>query len=152
MVSTMKIVDTKKVAVRAGSTLGVRVNRTGRRTYTLEYKHGVVRQCCEPGVSIAGVALAHGINANLLRRWIVNQDCAVAGPIPESRAVLLPVSVERMAPATEPPGDAGVSPAAKCGRSGTATVEIELYGARIHLRGGVDAQALQAVLDVLSRR
>lgn len=25
---------------------------------------------CRPGVSIAGVALANGINANLLRRWV----------------------------------------------------------------------------------
>ena len=31
MVSTMKIVDTKKAALRSGSTDGVRVNRTGRR-------------------------------------------------------------------------------------------------------------------------
>ena len=33
-----------------------------------------------------------------------------------------------------------------------ATIEIELYGARIHLRGGVDAQALRSVLDVLAQR
>ena len=29
--------------------------------------------------------------------------------------------------------------------------EIELYGARIRLCGGVDTEALQAVIDVLSR-
>jgi len=33
-----------------------------------------------------------------------------------------------------------------------ATIEIELYGARIHLHGGVDAQALRSVLDVLAQR
>ena len=71
--STMKIVDTKKAALRSRSSAGVRVHRTGRRTYTLEYKRGVVRQCREPGVSVAGVALAHGINANLVRRWMVRQ-------------------------------------------------------------------------------
>ncbi len=26
--------------------------------------------CQQPGASIAGVALAHGINANLVRRWL----------------------------------------------------------------------------------
>ena len=152
MVSTMKIVDTKKAALRSGSTAGVRVNRTGRRTYTLEYKRGVVRQCGEPGVSVAGVALAHGINANLVRRWMVSQGRTLTGPIAESRAVLLPVSVQRMARAHETRGDDGVSAATKLRCAVTATIEIELYGARIHLRGCVDAQALQAVLDVLSQR
>ena len=152
MVSTMKIVDTKKAALRSGSTDGVRVNRTGRRTYTLEYKRGVVRQCGEPGVSVAGVALAHGINANLVHRWMVSQGRTLAGPMAESRAVLLPVSVQRVAPAHETRGDEGVSAATKQRRAGTAEIEIELYGARIHLRGGVDAQALDVVLDVLSRR
>ena len=152
MVSTMKIVDTKKAALRSGSTDGVRVNRTGRRTYTLEYKRGVVRQCGKPGVSVAGVALAHGINANLVRRWMVSQGRTLAGPMAESRAVLLPVSVQRVARAHGAPGEDGVSAATKQRRAGTAAIEIELYGARIHLRGGVDAQALQAVLVVLSRR
>ena len=40
-----------------------------RRRYTLEFKQQLVDQCL-PGVSVAGVALANGINANLLRRWI----------------------------------------------------------------------------------
>ena len=35
------------------------VNRTERRTYTQKYKRAVVRECDEPGVSVAGVALAH---------------------------------------------------------------------------------------------
>ena len=69
MVSTMKIVDTKKAALKSGSTSGVRVNRTGRRTYTAEYKRNLVQECSEPGVSVAGVALAHGINANQLHKW-----------------------------------------------------------------------------------
>jgi hypothetical protein len=35
---------------------------------------------------------------------------------------------------------------------GEATIEIELYGARIHLRGGVDVQMLRSVLAVLAQR
>ncbi|MDZ4782932.1 MAG: transposase [Planctomycetia bacterium] len=54
----MKIMDTKKAAPRVGPTIGFRVNKTGRRTYTAEYKRGVVRQCSAPGVSVAGIALA----------------------------------------------------------------------------------------------
>ena len=144
MVSTMKIVDTKRNALKAASTRGVRVNRTGRRTYTQEYKRAVVRECDDPGVSVAGVALAHGINANLLRRWIVRQRRGRVGATTELPAVLLPVSVQRDSPAQE------ASIKRRC--SGTPGIEIELYGVRIYLRGGVDAQTLRTVLDVLSRR
>ena len=127
------------------------MNRTGRRSYTPEYKRGVVEQCAKSGVSVAGVALAHGINANLLRRWIVRQRRALVGTSAESPAVLLPVSVQRVSPAHDAPGADDVRTTTRARRV-DATIEIELYGARIHLRGGVDAQALCAVLDVLSRR
>lgn len=30
----------------------------------------IVQQCLQPGVSMANVALRHGINANLVRKWI----------------------------------------------------------------------------------
>jgi len=35
-----------------------------------EFKAGAVAACMQPGVSMAAVAMAHGINANLLRRWV----------------------------------------------------------------------------------
>jgi transposase-like protein len=152
MVSTMKMVDTKKSSLKTGSTLAVRVNRTGRRTYTAEYKSAVVRECSSPGVSVAGVALAHGINANLLRRWIVRQKRELAATMAQSQTVLLPVSVQRVSAAQIASDDDVASTSTKPRRSGTAAIEIELYGARIHLRGGVDTEALRAVVDVLSRR
>ncbi len=148
MVSTMKIVDTKTSSSKSGSTPGVRVNRTGRRTYTAEYKRSVVEECDEPGVSVAGVALTHRINANLLRRWIVRHHRESAAKSP---TVLLPVSVRRASPAFG--ADNGASTATtNRRRAGAAAIEIEVYGARIHLRGSVDAQRLRAVLDVLSQR
>ncbi len=152
MVSTMKMVDTKKGALRAGSVGGVRVNRTGRRTYTLKYKLDVVRQCGEPGVSVAAIALGHRINANLVRRWIVRHQRAVPNSAAQPHT-MLPVV---MKPATSAPGsrddDDLVDESVKRRRPVAATIEIELYGVRIHLRGGVDAQALRSVLDVLAQR
>jgi hypothetical protein len=38
----------------------------------------VVAACQGPGVSIAAVALAHGLNANLLRRWVHEREGAAA--------------------------------------------------------------------------
>ncbi len=56
----MKIVDTNSGA--PVTPLRVRVNRTGRRTYSREYKLEIVQQCSRRNVSVAGVALAHGLN------------------------------------------------------------------------------------------
>jgi transposase-like protein len=41
-----------------------------RGRYSNEFKRELVRACEAPGVSTASVALANGVNANLLRRWI----------------------------------------------------------------------------------
>jgi len=38
----------------------------------------VVAECCKPGVSMASVALANGVNANLVRRWVVESEAVVA--------------------------------------------------------------------------
>jgi transposase len=40
-----------------------------RRQHTPEFKQKLVA-LCQPGASVSAAALAHGINANLLRRWI----------------------------------------------------------------------------------
>jgi len=40
-----------------------------RRRRGAEFKAKVLAACDEPGASISGVALAHGLNANLVRQW-----------------------------------------------------------------------------------
>ena len=46
------------------------MGRRRRRTHSDEFKATVVAACLQPGVSNAAVGLAHGINANLARRWV----------------------------------------------------------------------------------
>lgn len=41
-----------------------------RRSYPKDLKAQIVAQCSQPGVSVAGVALSHGINANVVHKWI----------------------------------------------------------------------------------
>jgi transposase len=43
--------------------------RTPRRRHAGELKAQVLRECQEPGASVASVALAHGLNANLVHKW-----------------------------------------------------------------------------------
>jgi len=44
--------------------------RPKRRYYSPELKTQVVAECQAAGSSVAGVALAHGINANIVHRWL----------------------------------------------------------------------------------
>jgi len=41
-----------------------------RRSYPKAFKAQVVAECGEPGASIAAVALSHGLNANLVHKWL----------------------------------------------------------------------------------
>ncbi|WP_390959870.1 transposase [Pseudomonas moorei] len=41
-----------------------------RHSYPKPFKAQVVQECLHAGASIASVALSHGINANLVRKWI----------------------------------------------------------------------------------
>ena len=43
-----------------------------RREHSAEFKAQVVAACSAPGVSVAAVAMANGVNANLARRWVVD--------------------------------------------------------------------------------
>lgn len=41
-----------------------------RRSYSKSFKLQVIQECAQPGVSIAGIALHHNLNANLVHKWI----------------------------------------------------------------------------------
>ena len=50
--------------------VGVAKGRRRRRNHSDAFKAQVVAACMPAGVSIAAVAMAHGVNANLVRRWV----------------------------------------------------------------------------------
>lgn len=121
-----------------------------RRSFTREFKRLVVKQTLAPGASVSAVALQHRLNTNMLftwRRWYLRE---LAGA---PSVNLLPVRIEASEtavcagmPEPNPTGQSARSPALP------GSIEIEVFGACIRLKGGVDAQALRSVLDVLSRR
>ena len=102
-------------------------------------------------MSVAAIALEHRLNANLLRRWIVAHHRALLPVKAKPQPAMLPVTIEATpAPSNSSPEHIGVRSTRR--RSPAVSIEIEVNGARIHLRGGVDAQALRIVLDLLARR
>jgi transposase len=50
--------------------MGIEKPPRRKRRHSEEFKDELVRACSEPGVSVAGIALANGVNANLLRKWM----------------------------------------------------------------------------------
>lgn len=50
-----------------------------RRVHGAEFKAKVLAQCREPGASVAAVAMANGVNANLVRKWLAGHGLKRAG-------------------------------------------------------------------------
>lgn len=113
----------------------------GRRVYDPAVKRELVRHCLQPGVSVAAIALAHGINANLLRLWITRSgDCAdnATDRAESVTPVLLPVQTR--------PTTAAALPQAQ------SEIEVILPMGSLRIRGEVCGASLQIVIDCLSRR
>lgn len=49
---------------------GAAIEGRRRRTHSAQFKARVMQACRQAGVSVASVALSHGLNANLVRRWL----------------------------------------------------------------------------------
>ncbi len=93
--------------------------RRRRRLHSDEFKADAVAAASQPGMSLAAVALAHGVNANLLRRWVreaeVGSVQALPRPAPTPPAF---VPVQLPEPAT-PAGDIHLEL-----RRGTTTITV----------------------------
>lgn len=123
--------------------------RTGpRRKYALVEKLQIIEETRTPGRSVADVARAHGVNANVVFGW---RRLAQRGLLREAVATdasLLPVKVESptLLPAAKPPA---AHPAASRERG---FIEIEFSGGvRVRLHGMVDTLLLKRVLKTLRR-
>lgn len=83
------------------STLSVTPTQKKRRRHTSEFKARIVTSCQQPGVSVSRIALDHGLNANMVRRWIREAERAGSG----DRAAFVPLrlpaaTVENRSPVT----------------------------------------------------
>lgn len=64
-----------------------------RRHHPEEFKLAVIEACCEPCASVAGIAMANGVNANQVRRWMRER-----GVEPPTRCAAMPVLEATPAP------------------------------------------------------
>ena len=120
-----------------------RVHRNGKRVFTEDYKASLVDRCLQPGTSVSRIALEHGINANLLRKWIDKRAPRSLGV-----ATLVPVTIAATPNEVQP----AVAAATSSSRPPVGVIEIEIGKVRVRLRGEVDAQRLAVVLEAVARR
>ena len=74
-------------------------NRPKRRFYSPELKTQVMQECRQSGASVAGVALSHGINANIVHRWLREQTPSALVPqLQVSANAFVPVTLDESAP------------------------------------------------------
>ncbi len=77
-----------------------------RRRHSAEFRAEAVAASRAPGMSMAAVALARGLNANLLRRWVIEAEGAArpAAKLPVMRS-FVPVEISKTSPAitSDPP-------------------------------------------------
>lgn len=71
-------------------------SRKRRRRYDAALKAQIVAECGEPGKSMANVAMAHGINANIVHGWrkLARQPGAAGAPVGFVPATVTPACRE----------------------------------------------------------
>lgn len=96
-----------------------------KRSHSEEFKVELVRACSEPGVSVAGVALANGVNANLLRKWMAARGVAAPSRRRPKLAKVPVVHAAEFVPVAIAPTDP-VAPDIRIeARRGDAVVKVE---------------------------
>ena len=117
--------------------------------HPVEFKKQLVAQASRPNASVSQVALAHGINVNMLFRWCRQHRAALLECVPAAPVEMLPVCViaaesenssQRAAqPDTPAPAVRGSTPVA-------GVIEIKFARATVRIDGTVDAATIAAVL------
>jgi len=112
-----------------------------RRFRPLEEKRRIVEETLAEGASVARIAGAHGVNANLVFNW---RRLYEAGRLGDNRAKLLPVKVtpESSLPLTTTSASLGSSPSA---------IHIQLRHAQVPIEGNADPVMLRILLECLQR-
>ncbi|MBM3564411.1 MAG: transposase [Alphaproteobacteria bacterium] len=134
-----------------------------RRTWSLEERQRIVAEALAPGASVAAVARRHGLNANLIFKWLrrsregwldrrrapAKETTAAQTFVPVEVLELKPTLVSpALAPSSLPIAATPARGARKSLRRGVMEVSLP-NGARLSLDADVDTEALRRVLSAL---
>ena len=122
---------------------------SNRRIHSAEFKARILSECRQPGASVSAVAIANGLNTNVVRKWLAGHGLkrmgaaapAVRGSEPAFQFV--PVEMPRPEPVV-------------AARTGETDVRIELQRGGLYVKlqctasaGALYAAQLRALADAL---
>jgi transposase len=117
-----------------------------RRRWPVREKCRIVEQTLQSGASVAGVARAHGVNANQVFSWCRQYRQGLLSQKDVEAVKLLPVQVsEAQASKANRPGSRPVTAEV------AGTIQLEFPQGHICITGSVDGEALRIVLEHLLR-
>lgn len=108
------------------------VERPRRREYSAEFKTSVLDQSRRPGASLAGVALAHGINPNMVHRWIREERQRLElAELQRGAAAFLPVHLPQVPVTQSVPAPHAVPPVDSSDVGQGIRIEIQRAGGKV---------------------
>ncbi len=142
----------------------VRQSSDGRRRYDEKGKRALIEAALCPGVSVARMAQEHGINANLLRKWITKylmerekgvsptpqdngDESPPSGDVTDGVAIDLPSPHKLIVAATTPPAFVPVVsvPPAPTLISSSSSMTLTLH---VRLSNGVELELGKAIATI----
>jgi transposase len=117
-----------------------------RRRWPVGEKCRIVEQTLKPDASVAGVALAHGVNANQVFTWRRQYCQGLLNQRNAEPVKLLPVHVSE-AQASK----ANRSESRQVSAAVEGTIQVEFPKGQVCVTGRVDGEALRVVLEQLLR-
>ena len=144
--------DTSRQASEAVVAKSESVSAVQRQRRSIAEKRRIVEETLAEGASVAGIARAHGVNANQLFGW---RRLYLSGRLGEKKPTmkLLPVRVsESLPPATIHASGAGSASIEVANRKPIpGTIHIELRQAEVRIEGGADPELVRVLLECLTR-
>lgn len=119
---------------------------TKRQYRSLEEKQRIVGEALAEGASVAGVARAHGVNANLVFNWCRLYRAGRLGR--RSEAKLLPV---RVAGESSTPPLVSRSEPSDLLTVSAGTIHIQLQHAQVRVESGANPVLLRVLLECLQQ-
>jgi transposase-like protein len=110
-----------------------------RRYFPIEQKLAIVAECSVSGATLSSVALKHGLNANMVRKWVVRHRAGTLAIGSVLRPSMIPVV---MPAATPDRHDA---------KPREVRMEIETPRGVMRVSGCVDGPMLSALIAAMTR-
>jgi len=125
-------------------------NRSSRRVHSAEFKAQILAECRQPDASVSAVAIAHGLNTNVVRKWLAGRGLKRMGDA-------VPAASSGTAPALQfVPVELPRSEPVATGPASQTDIRIELQRDGLHVKlqcaasaGALYAAQLRALAEAL---